>query len=275
MMNYGMPRAKHVVNATWLPSKGVPYPENLEIAVSPLSIRERRMLEGATQAEYYRTLLDGITLNGADFRKEDLIFHDVNFLDLVRRIYTFEKDKKITISNYTCPYCGSAETKISFDFVDLEFEDFSEGIFGRNEILKNEEGEELTRFIPGKAYTFSDGMTVYATPMTVGDYIDMSTRYLSNFNDNRRQEKIADLYVGLFSYLIVGIKDREFKSEKERREFITDYIGNLYKDSDANILEQIETDMSIILKPIIETCVDCGKQLEVYVNPSMTFQQEV
>ena len=271
-MNFGTMRELHSVNKTWLPSKGVCYPENIEIAVTPLSIRERRMLEGSTQAEYYRNLLDGIVVHG-DFDKNDLIFHDVNFLDLVRRIYTFEKDKKITISGYQCPHCGSVNTKVSFDFVDLEFEDFVEGIFGKPEKFTNEDGEEVTINTPGKAYTFSDGLTVYARPMTVKDYIEMSAKYLTNFSDNRRNEKLADLYVGLFSYMITAIKDREYKTDDLRREFIADYIGSLYKDADAKILDQIETDMSIILKPIKTPCPDCGGEIEVYVNPSMTFQQ--
>ena len=273
-MNYGTMRELHSINKTWLPSRGTPYPENIEIAVAPLSIRERRMLEGATQAEYYRNLLEGIVVHG-DFDKNDLIFHDVNFLDLVRRIYTFEKDKKITISEYMCPHCGNSDNKVTFDFADLEFEDFIDGIFGRNEILKNEEGEEVSIFIPGKAYTFSDGLTVYARPMTVRDYIDMSAKYLTNFSDAKRQEKLADLYVGLFSYMITAVKDREYKDEDARREFIVDYIGNLYKDSDAKILDQIESDMSIIMKPVKAKCSSCGGEIEVYVNPSMSFQQEV
>ena len=54
-----------------------------------------------------------------------------------------------------------------------------------------------------------------------------------------------------------------------------DYIGNLYKDSDAKILDQIESDMSIIMKPVKAKCSSCGGEIEVYVNPSMSFQQEV
>ena len=73
--------------------------------------------------------------------------------------------------------------------------------------------------------------------------------------------------------MITAIKDREYKTDDLRREFIADYIGSLYKDADAKILDQIETDMSIILKPIKAPCPDCGGEIEVYVNPSMTFQQ--
>ena len=36
-MNFGNMRELHSVNKTWLPSKGVCYPENIEIAVTPLS----------------------------------------------------------------------------------------------------------------------------------------------------------------------------------------------------------------------------------------------
>lgn len=271
-MDYGRIKELHSVNMTWLPSQGKPYPEGIELAVSPLSIRERRLLEGASQAEYYRNLLTGITVRG-DFPKEQLLFHDVNFLDLVRRLFTFEKGKKITISNYVCPHCGYEDNKVSFEFADLEFEDFQPDIFGKVEVLKNEEGEEVTVNIPGKAYTFSDGMTVYARPMTVEDYIDMATKYLSNFNSARKNEKIADLYVALFSYMIVAVKEREYRDADARRAFIRDYIGSLYKDSDAQVLNQIENDMSIILKPVETNCAECGGKIEVYVNPQMTFQQ--
>ena len=275
MMNYGRIREAHVVNTTWLPSKGVCYPQGIEIAVSPISVAERKAIEGASQATYYKKILDCISVYG-DFDKKNLLFHDVSFLDLVCRLYTFEKDKKINISDYVCPHCGSKEAKMSFDMADLEFEDFKEGIFGEQTTLKNEEtGEEVIVTTPGKAYTFSDGMTVYARPMTVGNYIDMSIEYMSNFNEARREEMLADLYTGMFSYLIIAVKDREYKDDAARREFIVDYIRSLYKDSDSNILDQIENDMSIIMKPITGKCPECNNKLEVYVNPSLRFQQEV
>ena len=117
-------------------------------------------------------------------------------------------------------------------------------------------------------------MTVYARPMTVGNYIDMSIEYMSNFNEARREEMLADLYTGMFSYLIIAVKDREYKDDLARREFIVDYIRSLYKDSDSNILDQIENDMSTIMKPITGKCYECNNKLEVYVNPSLRFQQE-
>ena len=55
-MNYGRIREAHVVNTTWLPSKGVCYPQGIEIAVSPISVAERKAIEGASQATHYKKI---------------------------------------------------------------------------------------------------------------------------------------------------------------------------------------------------------------------------
>lgn len=75
MMNAGLPgaipmngmfmnRELHQVPLDILPSKGVPYPQNIEILVAPMRIRERRQLDGATQGTYYEKLLEGIEIHG-------------------------------------------------------------------------------------------------------------------------------------------------------------------------------------------------------------------
>ena len=88
-----MNREMHQVPFDMLPSKGVAYPDNIEILVSPMRIRERRMLEGATQSTYYEKLIEGITVRGGIFNKRDLLFADVQFLDLVRRLFTFDVEQ--------------------------------------------------------------------------------------------------------------------------------------------------------------------------------------
>ena len=182
------------VNTSWLPSKGVAYPDNIEIYVSPLTIRERRLLDGATQAGYYDGLLKGIEIRGGQFDKNNLLYADIQYLDLVRRIHTFELDKKITLINYPCDKCRENNIKLEFMFTDIEFEDMNEEIFGTTEIYTNDEtGEKKEVQVPGKIYTFSDGMQVLVSPLTIGEYIDMATIYLSNISESKLNERVAEI----------------------------------------------------------------------------------
>ncbi len=273
-MNYGNMRESHPVNLKWLPSRGIPYPKNMEILVSPITIRERKLLEGSSTTQYYRALLDGITIAGASFKKMDLIYADVQFLDLIRRVYSFEKDKKVYVTNYNCPHCGTPDIKPSFNCVDIEFEDLKKEVFGKEKILKDEEtGEESTYYVPGKEYKFSDDMVVVASPLTVGEYINLAAEYLTNMSENNLAENMADLYIGEYSYLIKQIPGREFKDDSARREFLVDYLSMLYNDEDQEVLDKIESDCTSVMSPIKYICPKCGETVEVYVTPSMKFHR--
>ena len=271
--NPGLNRELHQVPFDILPSKGVPYPKNIEILVAPIRIRERRQLEGATQATYYEKLLEGIQINGGPFDKKQLLFADVQFLDLVRRIHSFSLDKEINIKEYRCPHCGEV-SEVSFKFEEIEFEDFVPEIF---ETIKkgtdDETGEPIEIKYPGKLYKFSDGLEVVATPLTVGDYIDLAIKYLSNVTEKNMVNKMADVYIAQFSYLIKEVIGQSFVSDDFRRKFVYDYISNLYKAEDENLLAQIENDTVVDITPILRTCSNCGGNMEVYVQASLTFQQ--
>lgn len=271
--NPGLNRELHQVPFDILPSKGVPYPDNIEILVAPVRIRERRQLEGATQATYYEKLLEGIQINGGPFDKKQLLFADVQFLDLVRRIHSFSLDKEINIKEYRCPHCGEV-SEVSFKFEEIEFEDFVPDIF---ETIKkgtdDETGEPIEIKYPGKLYKFSDGLEVVATPLTVGDYIDLAIKYLSNVTEKNMVNKMADVYIAQFSYLIKEVIGQSFVSDDFRRKFVYDYISNLYKAEDENLLAQIENDTVVDITPILRACSNCGGNMEVYVQASLTFQQ--
>ena len=271
--NPGLNRELHQVPFDILPSKGVPYPKNIEILVAPIRIRERRQLEGATQATYYEKLLEGIQINGGPFDKKQLLFADVQFLDLVRRIHSFSLDKEINIKEYRCPHCGEV-SEVSFKFEEIEFEDFVPDIF---ETIKkgtdDETGEPIEIKYPGKLYKFSDGLEVVATPLTVGDYIDLAIKYLSNVTEKNMVNKMDDVYIAQFSYLIKEVIGQSFVSDDFRRKFVYDYISNLYKAEDENLLAQIENDTVVDITPILRTCSNCGGNMEVYVQASLTFQQ--
>ena len=271
----GLNRELHQVPLDILPSKGVPYPKNIEILVAPIRIRERRQLEGATQATYYEKLLEGIQINGGMFDKKKLLLADVQFLDLVRRIHSFDLDKDIVAKDYTCNHCGE-KNDVEFKFTDIEFEDFPLDIFETVKKGTNDEtGETIEIKYPGKVYKFSDGLEVVAAPLTVGEYIQLAIKYLSNISEKNMQNKIADVYIAQFAYLIKKVIGQEFISDDFRHKFICDYVSNLYKVEDERILDNIEHDTTVSIVPIKRVCNECGELMEVYVQASLTFQQEV
>lgn len=271
--NMGLNRELHQVPFDILPSKGVSYPDNIEILVAPIRIRERRQLEGATQATYYEKLLEGIQISGGMFDKKSLLFADVQFLDLVRRIHSFELDKEIIIKDYMCDKCGET-TDVTFKFTDIEFEDFPIDIF---ETVKkgtdNETGEPIEVKYPGKIYKFSDGLEVVASPLTIGDYIKLATKYLSNVSEKNISLKMSEVYIGQFAYLIKDVIGQTFLNNDFKEKFINEYVSNLYKQMDESVLNQIEEDTQVKLVPIRKICPNCGDSLEVYVQASHTFQQ--
>lgn len=266
----GFPRDYKPVPLKWLPTKGKNYPENTEIYVTPMSIRERRLLEGVSSAEYYRRLLDGVQIRGGQLERKNLAFADAQFIDLARRIYTYEADRKLWVNNYPCYHCGKTNVKASFKFDELELEDLPEDVFGFTKTLIDPETEkEQEVFYPGKEYTFADGLKVYVSPLTVGEYIDLATRYIANKDD----EEDSEAYIAQFAYLIKQVDGKEFKDIEAQREWLFNYISNLYKPADEETLDSIEKDTTSILKPLKAKCPDCGKEVEVYVSPWMRFQQ--
>lgn len=275
MGNPGLNRELHQVPFDILPSKGVPYPDNIEILVAPVRIRERRQLEGATQATYYEKMLEGIQINGGQFDKKQLLFADVQFLDLVRRIHSFSLDKEIQIKEYRCPHCGET-SEVSFKFEEIEFRDLPVDIF---ETVKrgtdDETGEPIEIKYPGKIYKFSDGLEVVVAPLTVGEYIDLATRYMSNVTEKNMINKMADVYIAQFSYLIKEVIGQTFISDDFRRKFLYDYVSNLYKVEDEQLLSKIEDDTVVDIIPINRSCSNCGGPMEVYVQASLSFQQTV
>lgn len=268
-------RELHAVPFYMLPSKGAAYPESMEIFVAPMRIRERRQLEGATQSMYYEKLLEGIQINGAMFDKRKLIFADVQFLDLVRRIHSFELDKEIIIKDYMCNSCGEPND-VTFKFTDIEFEDIPLDIFQTVKSATDDEtGEKIEVKYQGKVYKFSDGLEVIVSPLTVGEYIHLAAKYLSNVSEKNMQNKLAEVYVAQFSYLIKDVIGQQFLNDDFRRKFVYDYISNLYRAEDEKLLEEIEKDTVVNLVPIKRECSECGETMEVYVQASLSFQQEV
>ena len=93
-----------------LPSQGCQYPEDMELYVTPLSIKDQIDMDryGISDSDYFKILLKGITLETQDvsFGKNKLIHFDVQFLDIVRRLITFDTNDKITIEGAPCRKCA-------------------------------------------------------------------------------------------------------------------------------------------------------------------------
>lgn len=265
------------VNMSQLPSKGMGYPENIEIFVTPLTIKERKQLEGASHAEYFRTILRGVRVEGGPFKKDNLLFADVQFLDLVRRIVTFENDRKLVMAEVPCYWCGEQNIKIEFTAEDIEYEDIDPSIFKTVRKFKEvmEDGTEVEdeKTYAGKFYKFEDGLEVLVSPLTIAEFIDLAVRHNSNASEEKQGETNADLYVSQFTYLIKDVVGREFKDVKARRTFVKDYIEGLTSSEDEEVLDKIEIDTTVSAKPFITTCPDCGKEVEVYMNASARFHK--
>ena len=234
-----------------LPSKGKPYPDDIEIYVRPLKIKEQMDMDrfGVSQAEYYQILLNGITIRG-DFDKADLLFYDVHFLDLIRRLYTFDPEEEIMIKDIDCsnPYCDG-KLKVTFFTSQLECTDFPDDVYN-------------------KEYTFSDGLTIVTSPITIEEFLDMSRQYITN-----KKGTMSDTLIAYFTYCTKSVKDRQFKDLKHMRLFLMGYFSDLYKHKDIKILRQIEEETTSKVKPIKAICPTCGENMEVQVTPSMTFWQ--
>jgi len=242
-----------LVRLTDLPSKGKTYPDDMEIYVKPLSIKEQMEMDryGISQAEYYQILLDGITIKG-NYNVNNLWYHDVQFMDIIRRLYTFDQEEEIEIVGYPCSdrYCSG---KINYRFTvdQIHYSDFPEDIFG-------------------KEYTFSDGLTVVVFPLTILDFINLSKKYVSNGQSANHSNAL----LSYFTYCIKEVKDRTFKDDKHQAEFLIDYLGSLTKYKDQKLLHQIEDDTVVGVLPFKAKCPECGAEVEVKVTPYSTFQQD-
>ena len=235
-----------------LPSKGRTYPEDLEIFVKPLSIKEQMDMSrfGITEAEYFRVLLNGITcVSESNFPKKSLYLHDVQFLDLVRRLFTFDVEQEIQVPNVVCGECGKEFTG-KFMFHELEFTDFTDESFNQE-------------------YEFSDGLTIQAEPITIGRFMEAGRKYFSS-----KKFDVADIYLGYLSLCVSEVVDREFKNVEAMQDFLYEYFGNLYMAKDKKVLGELEKNSVSLVKPFKLTCPNCGEIVEVVVDPTTQFRQE-
>ena len=239
-----------------LPSRGIKYPDDIEIYVAPLPIKEQIDMEryGISDAEYFQILLNGVTIHG-NFNKNNLLHSDVQFMDIVRRLYTFDTDDAITIKDYECPYRDcDGKLDYSFKINEIEFTDFNEDIFGKEFVLR--EGTE-------------DEVTVVVSPLTSIEYINMSKQ----FKKPSKKDALSEMYTDYLCACIREIKDREFRDKKERDAFLKGLINNTCMNKHKKVFKQIVEESIVKVKPFITYCPECGRQVEVEVRPTSNFQQ--
>lgn len=240
-----------------LPSRGYSYPKDIEIYIKPLSIKEQIDMErfGISDSEYFQIILNGITIEG-DFNKRNLLHSDVQFIDVVRRLFSFDVKDKIRIDDCTCIY-PDCNHKFSYEFTmdQLEFSDFNEDIFGKHFIFGEGTEEELE---------------IVVSPITVAEYINMS-REFRNHADKRHA--LSSMYTDYMCGCIREVIGRTFKNDKDRNAFLKDYIDNIYLAKDKKTLKQIIDETIVKVQPFTLLCEACGRETEVVVSPTSNFQQ--
>ncbi len=240
-----------------LPSRGYGYPQDIEIYVKPLSIKEQIDMEryGISDAEYFKMVLDGITIRG-NFNKNNLLHSDVQFMDIVRRLYSFDTKEEITIKGCKCNYRDCEhEFDYKFRISDIEFTDFNEDIFNKHFIFGEGTDEELE-------------VVVY--PLSISEYMSMS-REFKNFKD--KKTALSSMYTEYMCACIREVVDREFKDLKDRNSFLRSYLGNLCMGKDKKLLRQIVDETLVKIKPFTVVCDECDRETEVEVTPTANFQQ--
>ena len=246
-----------LVDLCQLPSKGYGYPKDIEIYVKPLSIKEQIDMEryGISDAEYFRMILNGITIHG-DFNKNNLLHSDVQFLDIVRRLFSFDIKDKIRIEDCTCIY-PDCQHKFNYEFniSDIYFSDFDEDIFGKHFIFSEGTDDELE---------------VEVSPITVSEYINMSKEFRNNTD---KKTALSTMYVEYMCACIREVVDREFKNKKDRDSFLKSYINDLWSAKDKKLLKEIVEKTIIKIEPFKLICESCGRETEVLVTPTSNFQQ--
>lgn len=249
------------VDFNFLPSHGVKYPDDIEIYVEPLPIKQQIDMEryGISDADYFEILLNGVHVHG-NFPRNKLLHSDVQFLDVVRRLYTFDTSDSITIKDVECPY-RDCDGKVDYTFKinEIDFTEFNEDIFGKEFTLREGTEEEVV---------------VTVSPLTVEEYITMSKQ----FKKPSRKDALSEMYSDYLCACIRDVKEidgtpRVFKDIKARNAFLKKLIDETYMNKHKKVMKQIVEETMVKVKPFEAVCPECGRVVEVEVRPSSNFQQ--
>ena len=192
------------INIETLPSKGLVYPKNSEVYITPFSFGEMKFLSGSNLND-----IDNIVFFlkkiQTTFPKEDLTYYDFYFLTVLIKMSTFG-DVDYTMT-FECPHCNHIN-KIPFKTSDLEFYDikvpFPITIDLKTPYINTETGLELLK--------------VSFVPVSVG-------RYKKMIDDETTDD--MDIYIA--NCIIEG-------TEEDRIKIIKEYLNG----ADVNLLETID-----------------------------------
>jgi hypothetical protein len=245
-----------LVKFDYLPSRGKKYPDDIEIYVKPMTLKEELSIStdrhDITRARYYKNLLDSIYIEG-NFDKNKLFYSDCFMIDLIRRLYSFELEEAISIEGYKCDNCNE-DLKVSFKFHELIFSDFNDDIYG-------------------KEFDFSNGLVVKISPMTIDKFIFIAKKYLTNAKKVNGVPDITDFTLGYTAACVTEVVDRVFENDIAKLNFLVDFFGSLYKNIDRNKLKIINDLCSTAISPFKINCQHCSSEVEVGLMPTMQFRQ--
>ncbi len=242
-----------------LPSKGIPYPKEIEIHVKPLSIKEEIEMSrfGQSQAEYYEILLKNISISGdydrKCFDKKDLLLGDVQFIDLARRLLTFDEEEEVNIKDVKCKSCDK-ELPAKFSIAETEFTDYNPEVFD-------------------KKYTFTDGMEITIAPITIGNFMSICRKYITNRIGANANPDVSDFIIAYYTRTVKSVEGKVYESNETMYKYLFKYFSELYKNKDKKILDQISYETHSTVIPFNIECLECGEKTEVYLEPTMRFHQ--
>jgi len=257
-----------IVKFSDLPSKGFTYPKDIEIYVTPMTLKEEANISkyGKSSASYYKNLLDHITIVG-DFNKNNLLFDDVQFIDLVRRLYSFDMDDAIVIEETFNPFTGTYEKcrcdecnkvlKPLFYFKDAQFKDIPQDIYN-------------------KKFTFPDNITVEVYPLSIGDFINICREHISNKSEDEQEP--GDMVVVYLAHMVLSVSEegveKVFENRKSMIKYLTKYFANMYLNKYKKVVQNIQLEAIGGVLPIEARCEKCDSLTEVSLTPQMRFRQD-
>ena len=93
------------------------------------------------------------------------------------------------------------------------------------------------------------------------------------FGKPSRKEALSKMYTDYLCACIREVKDRKFQSPRDKNAFLTKLIDETIMASHKKVFKQIIDETIIKVKPFIDYCPECGREVEVEVRPTSNFQQ--
>lgn len=94
-----------------LPSKGLPYPENVTISYRPYTFSEVKKVSDSklTEKQMYEFIMNGIYVEGMD--TDELTLGDANYLALYRKLSVLGQNSSLKVI-HPCANCGTKNEKV-------------------------------------------------------------------------------------------------------------------------------------------------------------------